>query len=240
MIFFRSLICGLLLAAVPAFCSFTTYNNRGLWQTDVSSFATIDFESFSLSPTFGPDGVKFDNPGYSFSDCAGSLSTNQACFVNTTGLGYAIPTSVAGDPVPVGHKFFRMVDSSGSLKVKLPSGIIAGGLDLYTVSLNNKPLTILLTDASNVTTTYSNVSPGFFGFTSTNSIAMIQLSSSGQSEIWLDRIDFSDTLSGGTSNPGADTPESGSMAYMGLGAIALWFGSRKQLPSIRRSALRQS
>lgn len=230
---FFTITFAIALAAMPAFSATTTYTSRSLWQTDVSSFESVTFEDTDLG--FGATGVIFyDGTTTTQIGSCPSVAAEQACFQNAGGASFEWIVGTGDGPAPSGHRHFRLNDASGFIQISMGPGTQNFGMDFYTVSLDNRPISVtLFADSAGTTVlgSYTGINPSFFGVVSDDSIAMIRLSSGNFSEIYLDQFDFAgDSGSGGGGGP-AETPEATSFAYMGLGMAALWFGSRKRLPA---------
>lgn len=225
---------GALLAAVPAFSAITTYSTRTAWEMDVTVYTTVDFETYNVGG--GTSGsVLFSGGTYTqqAADCSGALTPGQACFINNGNYTWSVDSGSLAPPNQT-HKYFRLSDTSGTayLQISLAPGTQAAAMNIFTGFGN---YTVNLLDASStVVGTYSNLNQQFFGFNGDTSIAMIRLSSNAFNEVYLDRLDFTEAPSS------AETPESTSLAYMGLGMIALWLGSGKKVPSMRRNKPVQS
>lgn len=235
------IVClALMLAAVPAFGAVTTYSNRGTWETNVGSFTTIDFESFGISPVYGTSNAVLYSGGYSLvSDCSAAPASGEACFVNNGTYTYTVDTGALAPPRASNH-YFRLSETSVTayMQITLGPGITWGGMDVFTGFGN---FNVNLYDSSNTLVgTYTNNTPGFFGFQSDDSIAMIRLSSNAFNEVYLDQLDFNTINNGGGDPSPSETPEAASLSYMVFGLLALWFGSRKKIPTMRRSQLARS
>jgi hypothetical protein len=222
-------ICVTLLAVMPAFSAITTYTQRSLWETDVATFESVTFEDL-VSGSFGSTGaVLYDGTSSSVVTSCPSVAAEQACFQNNAFFQYSVVNGTG--PAPAGNQHFRLGDGSGTLQINTDPATMSFAIEAYTVSIDNRPLTVTLfadTAGTTILNTITDVTPGFFGVVSTDSIAMIRLSSGGFSEIYLDRFDFAGAPGGGG---GGETPEATSFTYMALGTLAIYFGTRKRTVS---------
>ncbi|MCS7024361.1 MAG: hypothetical protein NZV14_06135 [Bryobacteraceae bacterium] len=235
------------LAVAPAHAAMLTYSNtmtganfvdaypaiRSLWESMLSTQYTVTFEESVLTGTlFGIFTYDTTVGCTSYSACVsnfppppGNPSTAQ---FRTVFSGQNRSHITTGSPVP--GKFFGSF-GGGYVQVDLPTPPVAAttafAAHLWTTSSpgGNITVQVFAPGGSTPVATYTlptnaNSTPAFFGLTSNTPVGFVRFVSSQW--VALDQFDFGALASAGGSS---ELPESTTLSYVSLGAVALLFGA---------------
>lgn len=212
----------------------TTYSSLSSWQAAVNSGSvqTVDFSSFT-SYTLITTSI------------TGGSSPNTAIFsagVPGDSQFYVYDQSTGQSPTGLGN--FLLTNQDGptlthSFHVTLGQNTHTGfGANLWTNATTSQAIAITITFADNTTTTFNattdnnrNSPVAFTGYTGTQAIASIDFSftipSFNSKQLGLDNFTWGDTLSSDPPPP-VDTVEATTIAYVGMGILALYAGRRRR------------
>lgn len=241
------------LAAGPANAAIVTYSNtmgsanhtgsysviRDLWEDALSSQNTVTFEDPGFAGRLS---------GVLTYDTAVGCATYSACVSgsplppgNATTAQFRTvfsgqPNSVVSTGAPVPGKFFASY-GGGYVQVDLPTPttatVTAFAANLWTTSPAGSNITVQVYTPGGSTPiqtyllpTNNNSTAAFFGLTSDDAIGFVRFLSNDY--VALDQFDFG-VLSSGDPGPGpAETPESATLGYVGIGALAIYFGTHRK------------
>ena len=229
-----SLSIGLMLAVGLA--NGATYSVLGNWQAAVTGASLIDFNAVPLQTVNPPNtlttgGVTFSSPPEPFwvYDHTGYAPSGSGRYLRTF---YNVSTAPP-------HDLFATLSATN---------ITAFALDLWAISgtqTTGPAATIKVYDVSNpsvVSSTHTisstpvappnTISAAFFGYTSTNAIAKVEIimTTSNAYDLGIDNFRLAQALN--EPPPNVDTPETPTLGYFGIGVVAMLCGSRKKF--IRR------
>lgn len=206
------------LAVGPAFSAISTYSTLTDWNAAVTSPTTIDFNAINgYISTHTASGVTFTPQGTGFL-LAGQSGWYSGCNVRC----------LATDNSGTNH---GIVATYGGVD------LLAFGLNLFTDVPGPQPVTVRVFLAGNSTSTpdrvesitSSNTAPAFYGLTSTEAIQKVEITAAAFPVV--DNFTISTVLSGGggpVELPNTDTPEVPTLSYVGIGFMALLYGSRRR------------
>lgn len=217
----------------PAANNSGTYvDMRALWESLTSGQMTVDFNNVP-SYTQGGGFLNYDtalytvgNPNAAWALTAGSPgSPSNSTTAQFTRLGQAYRTYVVSDPL---RAFTGAGPGANQIQVNVPTSapITSLAMDLTTTYSGGGNITVDVYDANDVligtyiVSTVNSSTPAFFGLTSDTAISYIRLSSFA-GNVALSRFDFGAMV--------AETPESASLGYVGLGILAILLGTNKKL-----------
>jgi hypothetical protein len=220
-----------LLAAVPAFSTVTTFNDRATWESALLGRQDVDFNAFNPNPWIQPSLTVGNTPDtVYFTPISGYLSAFMS----------------AWDSACAGNCLRNYTDTAtatrGISAVFAQATISALAFNLFTADNAGQQVTVRIYEGASVTPTYSevvstngmNTPAAFFGFTSDATIAKIEFVTSNTAgvngQVVIDNFSWGEAISA-PPNPGgggAETPESATLGYVGAGIIALALSARRK------------
>lgn len=241
------------LAVGPANAAIVTYssttvnpvaNNSGtyvemrdLWQGVTTGQATVDFNT--VNSQFGTGYFTYDTSDNTSSRVTGfniaSIPAPNATSAQFFQVNGSNPyTQITSDlPMPAASKAIVSAGFGGALRVNVPTSptgtVSSVAFDLYTwgPTASNVLVTVYSDSGSSLgeyyVSTQNSSTAAFFGLTSDTAIGFITLSSQGQ--VAINRFDFG--TAGAAPDPPSETPESATLGYVGLGVLAILFGTKK-------------
>ncbi|MBL8231995.1 MAG: hypothetical protein JNL98_26100 [Bryobacterales bacterium] len=245
------------LAAGPANAAIVTYSNtmagadfsgtytgiRSLWQGELSSLATVTFDDV---PTgfFNNTTLVYDTSNSTFSNqpFLTALTQSQIQIFRFASGSRSRAVWGGSNPIPSSsNRYFEGFagpSNTDYVQVTLPTpataSITAIALDLWTQSSSGQNVNVAVYDAANtliqtyIVPTNPNSTAAFFGITSDAALGYLRISSTGGGPM-LAQVDFG-VLSSGDPGPGpsADTPESATLGYVGIGVLAIYLGTNRK------------
>lgn len=212
-----AVIVGLGLGPHPALAGIVTqtYSDVTSWSNAVAVGADATFTD-PKAPVGGDDPF----------NSAGGYTEDGIKFVGDDGAGYALQIDNPSATQPWlnwgGGELLQATYSSGSInpdiRVTLPAGMTAFGVNLMTTGFVGETFKITLSDGESFTApTFANPTAAFFGLTATSPITYIDFTLTGApagSSMLMDNFEIGTVAA-------APTPESASFVLIGSGLIAL-------------------
>jgi len=221
------------LAVGPAYSAINTYNTLSEWNAAVTSPATINFNA--LTPWTTPANV-----------AQGSAAGTVTFF--PFGTQFSVVNNAYGSACEGLCLYNGNTITSGMTAVHSSTAVLAFGLNMFTVNSTSQPVNVRVFLVGNAGTTPDYVIPApivtasqfqpptFFGLTSTDPIWKAEVTAANTAStggyLVIDNYTLSTILAegsgGGDPPPNVDTPEVPTLGYVGIGFLALIYGSRRR------------
>jgi hypothetical protein len=249
------LLLSVALLAGPSNAALLTYSNtmsgadysdtytgiRNLWQGALTSMATVTFDDVGTG-FFNNTTLVYDTSNNTFYNSSSPTlnATSIQVFRNVSGSSSRLVWNGA-PPIPSSsNRYFEGEQGAGNyIQITLPTPttatITAVALDLWTYSLAGQDVTVRVYDAGgSLVGTYTlptnnNSTAAFFGITSDAALGFLRISSTSGRPM-LANVDFGVAATGQQDPPpNTETPESATLGYVGIGVVAILFGTNRKL-----------